>query len=555
MALLWLAAVSFLGLHFYAHRKNNNFQLGFNRQDFYILFGLFAIFIPVYLWNIYTIPFQIGPDEIFLNTFINDSLEEKLPNLFSTSNYRGNPTLVFIVIGKLALYALGEVNFLNLRIVHATCGLLIIIPAYIFYRLYGTRLFACGVTMLLMSQHALINLSRMVSRSNLPVLNILAAFLLLFIGLKRNCPWYSFIGGVVAGFSFYHFCIGRVTFFIWLAFVALIPIFFRNEISWRQVRKTTLISILGFLVTAGPIILHSTIKADPVHFQSRKAKLLIHPEGREHQKNVYRFSTIEEGIKLNIKNGLTIFNSKHYDRGNHYLNRRYGFVDPLTGIFIWIGLLSYLFRRKKEMKDVLILSSFLSLWFIFIFISGLTPVFMRLLIILPLVACLTAEGLRVGIYFIGKFVFHRFFHGSSAQLIKNILFLFGIIGIVGWNGYMWSDYIKSGLTENYLRGKTLRYVEDRKIHQNHMFYLIYDAFSDKHSKGAQKSFNKRAENPERVSAVPLDHILNETYDHPFTIFIHQNLWIKIKGAFLQKYSQPKIHFLNSQGDFLAIEVL
>jgi len=69
-----------------------------------------------------------------------------------------------------------------------------------------------------------------------------------------------------------------------------------------------------------------------------------------------------------------------------------------------------------------------------------------------------------------------------------------------------------------------------------MFYLIYSVFSDKQSTRMQRKFNEEAKNPERVLAVPLDYILNEYYDPPFTIFIYQDLWVEIKDAFLQKYS-------------------
>jgi len=558
MSILWIATVGSFCIYFFPQRVRNSFPLLLNKHDLYNILGLYIIFIPVYLWFIYYIPYQVGADELhFLGAIYDASINEKSPDPFSSSNYLGFAKLAFIIFGKIAKNILGEVNFLNLRIVHATCGLLIIIPAYIFYRFYGSRILALGATTLLMSQHALVNISRILSRNNLPVLNILAAFSLLFIGLKRRCPWYSFIGGVVAGFSFYHYCIGRLTFFIWLVFIVVIALFYRKDIPFKVLRKITLVSILGFIITASPIVIQSIYKAPENAFQYGKKQLLLFEEGRKSQRNWHGLSTIEEGIKLNIVNGFTVFNKKIGDTAYQYPNYKHGFVDPLTGIFIWIGLFSLLWRRKKKMEDILILSSFLFLWFVFIFISNTTPNYTRLLIMLPFVAYLTAEGLRVIAYFIGKVFLNRFFQEKFIQSIKNILFILGIVTIVYWNGYMWGDYIKKGLVDgdHLFMGKTLRYVERRMDNNNYMFYTVFDQKNNYFTHGFTGRFEKVVGNRERVPVVPIEDVLSGEYVPPFTIFIHQNHWVNARKVLLEKYPYLKIYSMNIEGSYLAIEVL
>jgi len=181
---LWIIAFILFSLYFFERREPASFFIKLNKFDFYNICGLYAAFIPVYLWFTYLIPFQVGADELhFFRAIYDTTINESSPDPFSISGYLGFAKFAFIILGNTAKYILGGVNFLNLRTAHALFGLTIIIPAYIFYRIYGTRFFAVGATALLMSQHALVNISRILSRNNFPVLNILAAFLLLFIGL------------------------------------------------------------------------------------------------------------------------------------------------------------------------------------------------------------------------------------------------------------------------------------------------------------------------------------------------------------------------------------
>ena len=60
-------------------------------------------------------------------------------------------------------------------------------------------------------------------------------------------------------------------------------------------------------------------------------------------------SSVAGGLKTNFRWGLSTFNNTVTDHGFIYLNSGHGFVDPLTGIFLWVGLALVgirLFRRR-----------------------------------------------------------------------------------------------------------------------------------------------------------------------------------------------------------------
>ena len=72
-----------------------------------------------------------------------------------------------------------------------------------------------------------------------------------------------------------------------------------------------------------------------------------------------------------MKYGLGTFNSKVVDHGWIYVNYGHGFVDPLTGIVLWLGVaivgLGLIRRRREDEGALLMLGGFLVLWLSFAF--------------------------------------------------------------------------------------------------------------------------------------------------------------------------------------------
>ena len=61
--------------------------------------------------------------------------------------------------------------------------------------------------------------------------------------------------------------------------------------------------------------------------------------------------TIAEGYKTNVRWGLGTFNNKIADESFIYSNRGHGFVDPLTGILLWIGVALLGIRAIRRRAD------------------------------------------------------------------------------------------------------------------------------------------------------------------------------------------------------------
>jgi hypothetical protein len=122
---------------------------------------------------------------------------------------------------------------------------------------------------------------------------------------------------------------------------------------------------------------------------------------------------------------------------------------------------------------------------------------------------------------------------------------------------MWGDYIKKGLIDgDYgFMGKTLRYVESRMGQKNYSFYTVYNEMNSYFTHGFHGRFEKVVGDPKKTRVVQIENIINDTYGPPFTIFIFQNHWKDSRQILLEKYPQMKIHSMNSDASYLAIEVL
>lgn len=92
-----------------------------------------------------------------------------------------------------------------------------------------------------------------------------------------------------------------------------------------------------------------------------KQQLLIFEEGRKVQQDWIFAKSPQEAVKKNIISGLTTFNNKANDLGWIYPNLNHGFVDPFSGVMLWLGILAVLcdfVRKKIEPFPLLMLSGF-----------------------------------------------------------------------------------------------------------------------------------------------------------------------------------------------------
>ena len=555
--ILWIASIIMVGIYFY-FKSNRNFKL--IKSDITIMSLLLILFVPIYFYGIYALPFQMSTDEIVIMSLQKELVSQSQPDLFALSHHFGFPSLVFIFTGTLG-NLLGGINLLNMRIVHAFFGLLIVPSSYLFFRALTKRKIALACAVILGINHSLVVISRMAMRENLALLGGLLALIFLLYGLRKKSFLYIFISGIFAALNWYGYYPGRSVIMICFLFLAILGVFYRDKYKVKDIIKYSIIILLGFLLIVLPL-LTATIKQseediskDAIKFQQQAS--LLSSQGRELQReNVYADS-ISEGVKTNIFNGITTYNNFVSDHGAIYVNQGHGFIDPLTGIFLWIGFLIILLRWNKDEKSFLILAGFLFYLLIFSFVVNLSPNYTRLLVTLPFVSYLSIIGLTRVSEFFGKI--HKKLKPNHKFSVTNVVFVFFLLIIVSWNLSILGDFAMKGIDEGDLIGGTARYVEERKHIETYTFYLVVSDIYPYYTWGdpygwKQDRIGFFANSSQNVTILSPEEMIESLGTPPFTIFMSGKLWEKSQKTIFNQYPNLTIYNIKPDGSKLAIEV-
>ena len=517
------------------------------KKDILCILILAVIFVPLYTLFLYEIPYQVNTDEVTLMIVEKISSQKNPLELFGlASHYFHHPEFIYIIFGWLG-NLIGGVNLYNIRLIHAFFGLLIIALSYIFFRLSLRSMAAFCASFILGSNHALIAISRMAMRENSVLLIEVVSLGVLFYGLLKRKLVIIFLGGLITGLSFYVYFPSRVTIGIWLVFL-LSWLFFNRNV--KRFLLYGLVSVMGFLIIILPLIIKTfNLPFDRTHYQ--REQLLIFPEGRQTQKDWIGAKSIQEGIVINIRNNLTVFNNKISDYSYIYPNPGHGFFDPFSGILIWIGILMAIFslfrNRIKNASDYFNLAGIFLLLFVFGFITNKAPNYTRLLVILPFAAYFVVRGVT-GIIELLK----------AKNIIKYSI-LIGILSlIIIWNLTIFYDFVQKGFTEGNDVGGTARYVEARNNIHSYKFYLAADNNYPYYGWGGEGQWKDWigffAKDDQIVEILPTSGFINTLSERPFTIFMSRPLWITSKSEFVLKYTKLQIHNIKPDGSLVAIEV-
>ncbi len=107
-----------------------------------------------------------------------------------------------------------------------------------------------------------------------------------------------------------------------------------------------------------------------------------------------------DGWWTNVKHGLGAFNSDTVDHSWIYPNYGHGFLDPLMGVALWVGVaivgLAIIRRRREDEGALLMVGGFLVLWLSFALLVNKAPNYTRLLIALPFVVVPRRRGPSLG---------------------------------------------------------------------------------------------------------------------------------------------------------------
>jgi len=556
MLFLWLAALVTLGIYFWSRSA---VLPRIAKIDVALPAGLTLAFIPLYMVGLYRWPVQVSSDEIAVMSTAREYASKAGVDPFGISTYLGRPSGLFVLWGKLA-DALGGVDLNNVRLVHGAFGLLTIAASYALFRQLLPRGWALFATAFLGFNHAFFMISRLAMRENTAVFLEVTALALLLWGLRRDHPLATFAGGIVAGLGFYVYIPGRAIFPLWVLFLILLAFLSRERFPLRKLAQLGAIALAGFALMAGPVMIAES--KIPPETTPQKDALLIYQAGRDLQHEWVPGSSEAGAIAKNIKWGLTAFNNNLPDHQYIYDNRGHGFVDPLTGYLLWIGVgvvVLGLYVGRRDLASLLALGSFVFLWLSFAFVVNKAPAYPRMLIILPFVAYLVAVAVRSLAGF-AAFV-ARELRPALEPYVPIATAVTAIGAIAVWNLAIGWDYVQQGRRSGDPIGSTGRYVASHKNIPGEGFYVAADDTRSyayfvwgnvEFSYGRIQLFAK--DNSQFRGVVSPAGLVNFEAPPPFAIFMRREAWTIGALALADRYPQGRLRNITPDGSLVVLEV-
>jgi hypothetical protein len=543
MLWLWLAALVVLSVAFWL-RSRALPRIAF--ADVGIAAGLVAVAAPLYLLVLSRWPVQVSSDEAAMMDVSKQYAHAANVDPFGVSNYLGRPAGLFVVWGKL-VESIGGVDLFHMRLLHALVGLLTIAASYALFRLMLPRWWAAFAAVLVAASHAMFMLSRIALRDNTAVLIIVLSFALFLWGLRVRSELATFLGGVVAGLGFYVYFPARIALPIWIVFLVALGLFYRKRFPLRTLLSLGAIAVAGVALAATPIV-YAESQVPVAEAYGQREGLLIYEEARELQQSWVAATSQWEGYKTNVRYGLGTFNNTVVDNGWIYVNEGHGFVDPVTGILLWLGVglvgIALLRRRREDEGALLMLIGFLVLWLAFAFVVNKSPNYTRLLITLPFVAFLVAEAVR---WLVGRW---RSIPRAPAILAAGFL---GVI--VVWNFTIAWDFVDQGRREGDPIGSTGRYAEARKDNQGQMFYLAATEQQPYYVWGsAIQRLTYFANSPGQVGSIDPAGLRDFSAPPPFSLFMRREVWQTAATELADRYPRGRIRNITPDGARVVLEV-
>jgi 4-amino-4-deoxy-L-arabinose transferase-like glycosyltransferase len=517
---------------------------------------LVLAFAPLYVIRIASLPVQVNSDEVAIMSWAKQYAKAPHPDLFGLSWYFGHPVALGVVWGKLG-NLLGGVTLDHMRLLHALMGLLTIGLAYAFFRQLLSIPWAVVASALLGLNHAFLMISRMAMRENTPVLVAVAALALLLYGLRGSNRFATYCGGALAGLGWYVHFPGRMVFPLWVIFLFVLALAFRGSDGLRRIGGLGAIAIAGFVVVALPyVVAYAQAPAELTHHQ--REALLLTRDGRVLQEHwVFAHST-GEGIRKNIVNGLTAFNSDHVDEAFIYPNWGHGIVDPLTGALLWLGAATVLVRavfRRGKPWNLFPVIAFLVLWIEFAFLVGQAPDYPRMLIVLPFVGYLVTEAIRVLAGLASQVSLHR-----VARVAPVAVAVSALLAIGAWNGFIGWDFIRNGQSYGDDIGGTGRFIQSHNRIPGERFYISADQDSlTYYVWGTPDIWKQRLQMFTRHDGqvggvIKPSNLAQFDVEPPFVIFMRGGLWDRVRNGFERRYGHVGVHQITPDGLHLAVAV-
>jgi 4-amino-4-deoxy-L-arabinose transferase-like glycosyltransferase len=555
MLLIWLAGLVALGVYYW---RESGALPRISRSDILAGVALLVVFAPLYLARLYDWPVQISSDESTIMDVSADYSSAHGVDPFGVSFYANRQTMLFVVWGHLGRL-LGGIDLAHMRLLHALVGLITIAASYYLFRQLLPRGWAMFASSIFGLNHAYLMISRLAMRENTAVAAEVVALALLLHGFRKRHLFSTYLGGIAAGIGFFAYHPGRAAFFLWAVFLGLLALFYRRMFPLRRIATFGAAALAGLVIVAGPLVI-SERKAPPAPPQvDPAAQLLITKAGRQHQMEWVGASSIRDGYLTNVRFGLKTFNNKVVDHGYIYVNPGHGFVDPLTGILVWVGagtllLALILQRRREEPWPLLMLSSFIVLWLGFAFIVNKAPNYTRLLITVPFVAYLVTMGVR----FLAQQAEgllarsgRRLTPAPTVAIASAVLVAIAALNLaIAW------DYVDRGRSQGNPIGSTARYMGDRPGRQ---FYLVgeengpYPYFSWG-NRGWWHDWLARVSPNTKLAETASNEVASLQPPPPFTLLMSRSALSTLGAGLADRFPTGRVRNVMPDGTLVAFEV-
>ncbi|MEP6591217.1 MAG: glycosyltransferase family 39 protein [Gemmatimonadota bacterium] len=533
-------------------------RIGIGRADVLALAILLAVMAPLYLWRLYTVPWQVNTDEVTIMNAARDMLRAPNADPLGLSWYFGFPTAIFVVFGWLG-QQLGGIDLFHMRLLHALFGLGCVGLGYGLFRQFTTPLRAVVPAVLLGANHALVGISRMAMRDNTGLFFELLALLLLVRGLQRSSRTLTVLGGAATGLTYYTYFPSRITLVLWCLVLGLLWLRQPRRPALRRLMGSGLLCLLGWAMVAAPVVIASVQHKD-LAFGYQRQQFLFYPEGQALEQSWTSTATPTAAWKANIRQGLATFNGGLHDQGYIYPNYGHGFVDPITGALIWVGLIVALTRNKRSpdacLPDLLAATGFLVLYLAFAFVITKAPNYTRLLVSLPFVAWLAGSGLwwlaeRIGALVSGGQ------RNTQRDRVVATLALLTVGVIVAANVRIFRDFVSTGVEKGNDVGGTARMVEAQRGDPGHAWILAasdtqrYYGWGNNYQWQTWMGFFAAPDQP--VTVLPPADLDTLTVGGRFTLFIPRSAWLEREAGFRARYAVDSVLNVVPDGRLVAVK--
>ena len=554
MLVLWLAALVALAV-FCAARTQPLPRIAL--ADLVVPAILAAVLTPLYAVAVYDWPVQVGSDEVAIMTTAKSYSGQWGADPFGLSSYLGHPSLLFMAWGTLG-NALGGITLENMRLLHGLAGLLAVAASYALFRQLLPRRWAVVATLVLGLNHSLFMLSRMAMRENTVVLVEVVALALLVRGLRHRALLHSYLGGVVAGLGFYVYFPARAVFVLWLLFLLALALWYRRRFPVARLVRLGGVAAAGFALVATPVIV-AGLKASAQQNEQQRLALMVFADARKLQQQWVAASGEWAGVGRNVLFGLGAFNAGVEDHAWNYPNPGHGFVDPLTGALLWLGVLVVAFRIVRFRRGawrLLPLIGFLAIWLALALLVNKAPNYPRLLIALPFVAYLVTEAVRACMLGLRRAGRTRPVLATRRARIAVVVAV--VASIAGLNIAAAADFVEAGRESGDDIGSTGRYIQSHRDMPGIQFALATSERWAYYVWGFPWMWLERmrlfAHEGQVHDIVTPATAAAFTASPPFALFMSRELWDRAGARLRERYPQGRVMDVTPGGEHVVLEV-